>query len=621
MKKQFFLIMALLALVGEVHAQKFLDIYHDGKIVSSVRASDVDSLVAKMDNDKRSLDFYKDGEIFHHTVAANVDSVKVFRTDDEPLVWLGIVGFNQELYDKAFGVLNKSTAGDFKTFVNNLTRKDGTLLYYGVDHALDMLANTPFPTQVSSVNLITFTDGLDQGSMMMSTRYTTDEQYLAAVSSRIKGMKIKNLPLTAYSLGLRGNDVSNYSLFQDNLRQLASSEEKAFEVSSMSAVRTRLQDISDQIISISNKQTVSMKIPGQSDGTLIRFTFDGSANSSSMYIEGTFNLSDRSLRNVSYHGITSESGAMVQGKQSGIFVTYTFAGLRRADGSGLIPMSYIRQYYKSAAATSWQENSEFTPENNTQTTITHSGTVIMLVLDCSSSLGSQFSDMKNYANDFIDRVAANAAETLARPFGNHCYNGEHSYLTCPDDHHPHMIDLGLPSGTKWACCNVDTDHPENQSPTNYGGYYAWGETETKTTYIWSTYKYYQNGSFVSLGSDIAGTQYDVAHVKWGGSWVMPSLDQIKELFDNCSSEWTTFNGANGRQFTGKNGGTIFLPAAGDRWGGGLNNAGSGGYYGSSTQDSSYSDVAYGLYFSSGAAYWNYGSSRYSGHTVRPVTSN
>ncbi len=238
------------------------------------------------------------------------------------------------------------------------------------------------------------------------------------MSSRIKGLKIKNLPLTAYSLGLRGNDVSNYSLFQDNLRQLASSEEKAFEVSSMSAVRTRLQDISDQIISISNKQTVSMKIPGQSDGTLIRFTFDGSATSSSMYIEGTFNLSDRSLRNVSYHGITSESGSVVQGKQSGIFVTYTFAGLRRADGSGLIPMSYIRQYYKSAAATSWQENSEFTPENNTQTTITHSGTVIMLVLDCSSSLGSQFSDMKNYANDFIDRVAANAAETIVRPFGN-----------------------------------------------------------------------------------------------------------------------------------------------------------------------------------------------------------
>ncbi len=175
MKKQFFLIMALLALVGKVHAQKFLDIYRNGNVVSSVRASDVDSLVAGMDNNNRTLYFYKDGEIFHHTVAANVDSVKVFRTDDEPLVWLGIVGFNQELYDKAFGVLNKSTAGDFKTFVNNLTRKDGTLLYYGVDHALDMLANTPFPTQVSSVNLITFTDGLDQGSMMMSNKYTTDE--------------------------------------------------------------------------------------------------------------------------------------------------------------------------------------------------------------------------------------------------------------------------------------------------------------------------------------------------------------------------------------------------------------------------------------------------------------
>lgn len=89
--------------------------------------------------------------------------------------------------------------------------------------------------------------------------------------------------------------------------------------------------------------------------------------------------------------------------------------------------------------------------------------------------------------------------------------------SCPDDNHPHMIDLGLPSGTKWACCNVGATKPEE-----YGGYYTWGETEEKSVYDWSTCKYWtdSNGDgyaddyeFTNLGSDIAGTGYDVAHVK------------------------------------------------------------------------------------------------------------
>ena len=75
------------------------------------------------------------------------------------------------------------------------------------------------------------------------------------------------------------------------------------------------------------------------------------------------------------------------------------------------------------------------------------------------------------------------------------------------------VDLGLPSGTKWASCNLGATKPEE-----CGGYYAWGETDEKDVYTEDTYKYYQNGSYVSLGSDISGTEYDVAHLKWGGNW-------------------------------------------------------------------------------------------------------
>lgn len=208
-------------------------------------------------------------------------------------------------------------------------------------------------------------------------------------------------------------------------------------------------------------------------------------------------------------------------------------------------------------------------------------------------------------------------------------NQNHGYTSCPDSNHPHMIDLGLPSGTKWACCNVGAHSPEQ-----YGGYYAWGEVNEKDYYAPHTYQYaYQdnNGywwdydtrssySCRSLGSDIAGTQYDVAHVQWGGSWVMPSLDQIKELLDYCSSEWTTENGVYGMRFTGSNGGSVFLPAAGYRWYGGLYHAGEYGLYWLSTQDPDYSYRAYNLYFHSGGALWDY-LNRLGGQSVRPVVRN
>ena len=145
-------------------------------------------------------------------------------------------------------------------------------------------------------------------------------------------------------------------------------------------------------------------------------------------------------------------------------------------------------------------------------------------------------------------------------------------LSCPDDHHPHMIDLGLPSGTKWACCNVGADKPED-----WGGHYAWGETEEKSDYRVATYwhvqpsdlgNWYDDGTyfiFLDLGPDIAGTQYDVAHVKWGSSWVMPSMNQIYELLKYCSNKIViTKNREHASILTGPNGNSIYFPSPGLR---------------------------------------------------------
>ncbi len=203
-----------------------------------------------------------------------------------------------------------------------------------------------------------------------------------------------------------------------------------------------------------------------------------------------------------------------------------------------------------------------------------------------------------------------------------------SAQSCPDDNHPHAIDLGLPSGTLWACCNVGAAKPEDN-----GGHYAWGETSEKAEYTVSNYQFAypdNNGdwrdedstwySCQNIGYDIAGTQYDVAHVKWGESWQMPSLTQIQELLYKCSSQWTSINGVNGRLFTGPSGGTIFLPAAGYRWKGDLAGVGLYGDYWSSTQNPSLPNTACHLGFSSGYAHGYDSYYRYYGHAVRPVIS-
>lgn len=184
--------------------------------------------------------------------------------------------------------------------------------------------------------------------------------------------------------------------------------------------------------------------------------------------------------------------------------------------------------------------------------------------------------------------------------------------TCPDDNHPHAIDLGLPSGTKWCCCNVGASKPED-----YGGYYAWGETSEKSVYKYSTNaNYNSNTGWVNIGSDIAGTSYDAATVNMGAPWRMPSFEQTEELIGNCSHQWTQLNGVNGILVTGPSGGQVFLPAAGYRWLYDLFDAGTG-YYWSSSLYPLRDDIAYRLYFLSD--YWNcYSQDRDHGLPVRAV---
>lgn len=150
------------------------------------------------------------------------------------------------------------------------------------------------------------------------------------------------------------------------------------------------------------------------------------------------------------------------------------------------------------------------------------------------------------------------------------------------------VDLGLPSGIKWAGWNVGASAPEE-----YGGYFAWGETSEKSVYDFDSYQhkkingYYSDGTpkwrYKYIGECISGTSYDVATVKWGGGARMPTLEEVEELLEYCYFEGGYLNNVEGDFVLGPNGNSIFIPFAGSRYGSGLDSEGVSGYLWSGTR--------------------------------------
>ena len=188
------------------------------------------------------------------------------------------------------------------------------------------------------------------------------------------------------------------------------------------------------------------------------------------------------------------------------------------------------------------------------------------------------------------------------------------------------VDLGLPSGTLWATCNVGATTPEG-----YGDYFAWGETTPKETYNWETYIYSQGTTKkITKYCQMAYYGYngytdtlttlepsdDAATANWGAGWRMPTYDEIIEL--SSRGTWTTQNGINGYLYTGPNGNSIFLPAAGGRDDQYMSNGSGSGYWSNTVVSDGFD--AYCIrtdYFEVGVR----GAERFRGYTVRPVCMN
>ena len=169
------------------------------------------------------------------------------------------------------------------------------------------------------------------------------------------------------------------------------------------------------------------------------------------------------------------------------------------------------------------------------------------------------------------------------------------------------VDLGL--SVKWATCNVGAS-----SPSDYGNYYAWGETRTKSDYTVDN-----SSTYGKSRGDISDVyKYDVAKANWGSAWRLPTEAEMRELIDKWTWTWTSQGGHSGYRVTGPNGSSIFLPAAGYRRGSSLFNAGDLGHYWSSTPLEGVAGSAYYLLFYSSDLSLGWGD-RHLGQSVRPVS--
>ena len=335
-------------------------------------------------------------------------------------IYLGIIGFNNKLYTKEIKLLNSDSEYEFIDFIDSLTADNLTGLYYADYQALKKLNAYQQPPKLKNVALVTFTDGLDNYSLSDSQtnpeNYGSKVAYRTALHNKIISEAIHGKSVAAYTIGLKGNDVQDDAEFRDNLYKLASSNNNAFQVSNMNEVTQRFKQIADSLYSTSTSVNIKLDVPpGYEEGTQIRFTFDitasGNPSQSTRYISATYKrtTNSRILDNITYGGLAQGRTSIESfDKQNGFF-RFPFEDLKDLQGNPISQsnLNKVLLWHKSSNGV-WERETEFVPDNSIITEEDKNSALIMLVLDCTTSLGNDFSKMQTAAEKFVHTLASSS---------------------------------------------------------------------------------------------------------------------------------------------------------------------------------------------------------------------
>lgn len=329
-------------------------------------------------------------------------------------IYLGIIGFNDQLYVKDVSKLNQSTVSGFTGFINGLTSGNGTGLYFADYTALQKMHACAKPPKLKNVALVTFTDGLDNVSLandaLNPENYNSTAEYREALHNKIINDQVHGINVAAYTIGLKGNDVTDNALFMENLRKLASSDNNVFQVANMDEAMQRFREIAENLYSVSTSVNLGVNVPGgYDDGQVLRFTFDNAsaATSSSRYIEATYRRSNgRTLESISYHGLAQGATSISSSSSQGTYYQFLFEDLKYADGTSISQADINNiMLWKKTSTGGWDRESEFDPASSSNITEDKSSALIMLVLDCTNSLGNDFSRMQQAGKSFVQTLA------------------------------------------------------------------------------------------------------------------------------------------------------------------------------------------------------------------------
>lgn len=516
-------------------------------------------------------------------------------------LYIGVVAFNQGVRELALTKdLRKA-----KSFINDQKNdKDFTSFAYAVSKGNMQFDAAELPT-FDNIFMLNFSDGTDNYSNM---KWGEEGRVVApnVVYDEARKDLLKRVGLNSYAIGF-GNDVG----FGSEMKKVVTGSGRYYNAKSSSDLRPTFSEIAKAMLATA-KNVVIKTNPGYYTGyyKYFRLSFkaeDGSKDVIYAQMEGTpdegYTLSISKIEN-GYAYFDAPAKGVVNEETGKVHIPLNNLKFVKSDKelqfNFSIEVSFDGEMYYTdveEASTAEQVSKHI---------------AVVLVLDCSTSMGNAFAPMKEAAVDFIE-----AMEQTSTGEGGLGYGLENGY---------EYVDLGL--SVKWATCNVGATKSED-----YGDYFAWGETQPKSTYNWSTYKWCNDSSY-TLTKYCTNSDYgtydgkstleladDAARANWGGSWRMPTQEERDELRDNCTWEWTSQNGVEGYKVTSKKKGytknSIFLPAAGFRGGSDLYHAGGYGYYWSSLLYTDYPNHAYYLYFTSSGVGWDR-LHRYCGRSVRPV---
>ena len=546
-------------------------------------------------NPVRKMNLIYDGQVVYSRYVSLIDSIKFVwsdgsnngdditggEVDSSKQLYVGVVAFNKDVRQMSIS----SDMEAVKTFINAQNNdKDFTAFAYSVSKGNLQFDAADLP-KFDNIFMLNFSDGTDNYSNM---KWGEEGRMVAPnlVYDTARYDLLQRSGLNSYAIGF-GNDVG----FGEKMKKVVTGYGGYYNAKSANDLQPTFNEIAKSMLA-SAKNVLLKTNPGYYSGyyKYFRFTFTAEGGYSDVIyakMDGLpstgYTLSISKIEN-GYAYFDAPAKGIVDDETGKVHIPLNNLKFVK-DGKEL--------QYKFTIEVSFDGELYYEDVEEASTAEEISKRIaVVLVLDCSTSMGDAFEPMKAAAIEFIKTMEKMEVDdsdpNIPDPNPN---TGNHEY-----------VDLGL--SVKWATCNVGASKPEE-----YGDYFAWGETQPKSTYNWSTYKYC-NGSYNTLTKYNNSSSYgtvdnktqlelsdDAARANWGGSWRMPTRAEQGELRENCTWTWTTQNGVNGYKVTSKkNGNSIFLPAAGYRDVSSLSNAGSYGDYWSSSLFSGSPSRAYDLDF-------------------------